>query len=205
MLHLRILPWLWELDELMASTTLPPNFDYKGLFLWLDSSTMPEIGIYGPLMGIANRRRIWGVCQQLLPLYKERLKPIEYTEPTDAEANAVLQTAVSLHTPIVMHPQPEETQDVSAQFIRSWGEISRHSCDLDTYWNNRGALVGIAVTFGAGQRVFGHTDGRKGLPLHLEAGDWIKGIIVGVRDIDLHHGQVACIVAMGVSARFHAQ
>lgn len=101
MMHIRIFPWFWEIQRSLSSTTYPNGFDHKGLFLWLFTSTQPKFGFYGPLMGIANRRRIWRACQGLVPLYKE-----------------------------IMYPQPTHATSISAQFILSWAEITHLSRGL---------------------------------------------------------------------------
>jgi hypothetical protein len=86
--------------------------------------------------------------------------------------------------PIVLYPEPKEVQTTSAQFIRSWNEIN-YSCDLDTYWNADGTLIGIAVTFNIVQKVFGSVHGFTGQSLHISSGDWIQSITVFVSDIDM--------------------
>jgi hypothetical protein len=97
LLRYRILPWFWELDSLVTNSTLPSDFNYKQLYLWLDGVTTPEFSMTGPFMGIANRRRIWAVCDQLSLLYKERVSLDENIEPRNDESEAILRSAMSLH------------------------------------------------------------------------------------------------------------
>lgn len=80
MIRTHLAPWLWEIIDLVDGDELP-GFDYKGLFLWLDKVTQPKFGMGGPFMGVANRRRIWGVCGQLVDAYKDQLNTMQ-----DAEA-----------------------------------------------------------------------------------------------------------------------
>jgi hypothetical protein len=196
MLRKRVSPWFWELNGLIASRTLPATLDYKGLFLWLHTATMPEVGCYGKLMGIANRRRIWDVCQQLVPLYIERANPKEHIEPADEEADAILVNVTSTHMPVIVAPQPSNAQTVSTQFIRSWREISQCPCDMHTYWDND-SLSGIVITFGSYKRLFGSaTNGRPGNQMHIEAHDWIKEIGIYVERSD---GRIVAIIGMSVS------
>jgi hypothetical protein len=178
MFHLRILPWFWELRKLLEKSELPKTFDYKGLFIWINHVTTPEYGVEGCFMGIANRRRIWNSCKALAPMYKQQVTPTSQAEPEDEEAKDILDCAESFHMPVVLYPLPKGATTVSAQFIRSWHEIAHRPCDFDTYWNEHGALVGIAVTFGASQRVFGRTVGKRGAPLHIDAHEWIQEIRV---------------------------
>lgn len=70
MIRTHLAPWFWEIDDLVTERDFIPALDYKSLFLWLDKVTTPKYGLEGPFMGVANRRRIWGVCGQLAPAYK---------------------------------------------------------------------------------------------------------------------------------------
>lgn len=185
MLRIRVMPWFWELEMLLQNAAFPEAFDYKGLFVWIDHVTTPEYGMEGPFMGIANRRRIWKACQPLAPMYRHKVAPILHAEPEDEEAKALLDRAESLHMPIVSYPVPKGATTVSAQFIRSWHEIGHRACVFDTYWNEDGALVGIAVTFGATERVLGSTNGKRSLQLHIEAHEWVQEIRVSLNKSDM--------------------
>jgi hypothetical protein len=104
MIRMRILPWFDELRQFIE-TTSTDALDYKGLFLWVDAVTRPKYGNQGPLMHIANRRRIWGCCQPLASLYKLKMGPVEPAEPEDSEeAKAILQSSVCLQMPMTMYP-----------------------------------------------------------------------------------------------------
>jgi hypothetical protein len=187
MIRLHIIPFFWELDGLLKTTTFPNTFDWRGAFQWLDEITKGTFGMEGPLMSIANRRRIWGVCQQIAPMYYEKLHKEIYPEPSEDEATAVISMAKSFHTPITMFPLPTEPRTIQAQFIRSWSEIKYRACDLDTYWTQQyGHLIGISVDFGSSQRVFGSTQGVKGQGLHIRAGDWIQEIKISFHPISLN-------------------
>ena len=187
MVRMRVLPWFYELRYFVETATTDA-LDYKGLFLWVDSSTRPRFGIQGPLMHIANRRRIWGCCQPVASLYKKATGPVEPAEPADSdEAKAILDSSACLHMPMTMYPPPAQTETFSAQFIHSWNEITHRACVLDTYWrqinNSHDYLVGISVTLGDQTRLFGSSDGFTGLPFHLDRGEWIKEIVCCIEDI----------------------
>ncbi|KAF3038607.1 hypothetical protein E8E12_000886 [Didymella heteroderae] len=72
MIRTHIAPWFWETQSLVNGETLQ-GFDYKGLFLWLDKITEPKLGMQGPFLGVANRRRIWSVCGLVANAYKIQL------------------------------------------------------------------------------------------------------------------------------------
>lgn len=186
MLRLHVFPWFWEASAIIRDALDSENLDYKSLFLWLEAATRPEFGAQGPLMGIINRRRIWNVCQQLVPQYAEKVQPDKRAEPDEAEARAILDRAKCLQMPAVSYPIPKQTCTGSAQFIRSWGEISNRPSILDTYWNHNGALIGISITFiGDYPRVFGSTEGTLGNPLYIPSSEWIREIVVSIDDVNM--------------------
>ncbi|KAI9045138.1 F-box protein [Aspergillus affinis] len=68
------MPWFWELQTSQTRKKAPEDLNYKRLYLWLDSMTMPRYGMDDlSVIGVANRRRIWGVCEQLAPQYHKGL------------------------------------------------------------------------------------------------------------------------------------
>lgn len=184
MVRVHISNFFWELMDLLKITTFPETFDWKGMFQWLDQTTKGSFAMEGPMMAIANRRRIWDACQQLAPLYYEKLHADEYIDPPEAEAEAIMTTAKVYHLPVTMFPIPTETKPATTQLIRSWSEVSYRACDFETYWAGQyGHLIGISVDFGSGKRVFGSIEGVPGQSLHIAAGDWIKEIRVSFQPI----------------------
>ncbi|KAE8353178.1 hypothetical protein BDV28DRAFT_112610 [Aspergillus coremiiformis] len=67
------MPWFWEVHRLVASHKLPPYLNYKGFYLWLDEITAPRYGKADRFLGVANRRRIWGISEQLIGKYDRAL------------------------------------------------------------------------------------------------------------------------------------
>jgi hypothetical protein len=193
MIRLHIVPFFWELERALKDATFPDTFDWRGMFQWLNGVTKPKFGMDSSLNIIANRRRIWDVCQQIAPRYHEKLQENNYREPSDSNAKPILDSAVCLHSPLVMFPQPTtgELRPITTQFIRSWSEIAYHACDFNTYWvasssvkgGHSGYLVGISVTFASVERLFGSKDGIKGQSLRIEAGDWFREIVMSVGKI----------------------
>jgi hypothetical protein len=189
MIRVHIVSFFSELDNMLNNMTFPDTFDWRAAFQWLNEITKPKFAMEGPLCGIANRRRIWDVCLQLKPRYLEKLHPENYQEPGDDEAADVLAGAKSFHMPLIMHPQPsaQDARAVTTQFVRSWSEIGYRACDFDTYWkDDHSRLVGISVTFGSVARVFGSTEGVKGVSMHIGAGEWISEIVLRLGKLQLH-------------------
>lgn len=65
------MPWLEEVAPLLRDDALMKNVDIKGLFCALDGLTRLRAGMTGPMMGVANRRRIWRVCRIIAKTYKK--------------------------------------------------------------------------------------------------------------------------------------
>lgn len=83
------MPWFFELHEFLDNLT-GSNDDGRGnassnadafrdkslrrFFVWANHITTPRVGQMGPFMCVANRRRIWDVCQQLVDPYLAQLQ-----------------------------------------------------------------------------------------------------------------------------------
>ncbi|KAB8230366.1 uncharacterized protein BDW43DRAFT_302469 [Aspergillus alliaceus] len=59
------MPWFWEVHRLVKYNKLPGYLNYKGFYLWLDHVSTPKFGKADNFLGVANRRRIWGLCQEV--------------------------------------------------------------------------------------------------------------------------------------------
>lgn len=83
------MPWFFELHDILDNLPDSSNDSYgttnpkadtlrdkslRGFFVWAYRITTPRVGKTGPFMGVANRCRIWGVCQQLVDPYLARLQ-----------------------------------------------------------------------------------------------------------------------------------
>ncbi|KAJ5403246.1 hypothetical protein N7509_003117 [Penicillium cosmopolitanum] len=77
------LPWFYEVHSFLQGIPSPASFDARELpgkslshfFAWAYHTTTPRWGLHGPFMGIANRRRIWEACNQLVGPYLALVKP----------------------------------------------------------------------------------------------------------------------------------
>ncbi|EHK45934.1 hypothetical protein TRIATDRAFT_299494 [Trichoderma atroviride IMI 206040] len=77
------MPWSYELLSIIDDESQTfQNADFKSLVRWVDQESTPRQWMRGPFMSIANRRRIWHVCEQLKPVYSGRAARFP---PTEAE------------------------------------------------------------------------------------------------------------------------
>lgn len=67
------MPWFWELQA-AKNQKAPADLNYKRMYMWLEKMTAPRYGMDDvKLIGVANRRRIWGVCEDLADRYNKSL------------------------------------------------------------------------------------------------------------------------------------
>jgi hypothetical protein len=181
------MPWLWEFQEATAADQVQET-DFKKLYLDLNRMTEPKLHLRSPFLGLANRRRVWGVCQQLADLYFQR---ISHDEPGDAPgtyAQTILDHSESVQMPAVLYPPPEgEVNTISKQLITSWVEMDNRLSVFETIWDSSGSLMGLAITFGNDRRLFGRDQGKDSTrsSVAIDATDWIEGLILKIPDIDL--------------------
>jgi hypothetical protein len=186
-IHQRILPWFWELQSDFGKL-FPSTFNFKRVYLWLDSVTKHEFGMRGPFMGIANRRRIWNACQGLVPLYQDRVLK-DTGERIDEEAEQIMLGALSLQLPAVMHPPPRAPRDTSNYWIHSWSEIDLSACTFEVSWDPEGTLCGMLIAFAGDKRQFGLGTSTQGpasvQSVDISHEDWIQEIILYIKDVDM--------------------
>ncbi|KAK0634029.1 hypothetical protein B0T14DRAFT_508253 [Immersiella caudata] len=59
------LPWFYELIRLLQEPEVGAGLNFSMVLDWAQKVTKPRLAMQGPFLPVANRRRIWGVCEQL--------------------------------------------------------------------------------------------------------------------------------------------
>ncbi|KAF2175171.1 hypothetical protein K469DRAFT_743420 [Zopfia rhizophila CBS 207.26] len=188
MIRREILPWFWETEPLILQESLD-DLDCKGLYLWLDKITTSTRWMNGPFMGVANRRRVWAVCENLRTFYLKQLAEDAGSRIDDDEdAQEIMTESSSLQMPLILYPNLKVARTISKQWIRSWGEIDDKPAVLEAFWNSEGSLVRLGVIFGSDRRVFGQEDSTKVKTTKtsalIPAREWIKEIILHISEVD---------------------
>lgn len=181
--------------------------DYKGLFLWLEKYTKPRKGLEGPFMGIANRRRIWGVCEQYAALYAPRVAAKARMHVADGEADRIWKGSKNLGVPVVIQPLPRKgLRTVTTQWITDIVQDTHRGGVLEAIWDVNRTLVGLAVTLTGKQRhVFGmdHGPNRTKEQVSLGEGCWIKSLVLHMPDMFLTERLETSIKGITVSCHPH--
>ncbi len=63
------MPWFSEALDVLDGAADLRRTDLKRFYLWARSVSRPRRFVRGPFMAVANRRRIWGVCEQINARY----------------------------------------------------------------------------------------------------------------------------------------
>ncbi|KAI2634113.1 hypothetical protein GGS26DRAFT_552282 [Hypomontagnella submonticulosa] len=63
------MPWFTELEDLISMGALRNESLWKGIFLWAEKRLRVRNNMPMPFAKVTNRRRIWGVCEQLARRY----------------------------------------------------------------------------------------------------------------------------------------
>ncbi|KAK4157424.1 hypothetical protein C8A00DRAFT_11764 [Chaetomidium leptoderma] len=147
------MPWLTELWPLLDEQQQGPEPSYKALYLWLNDITISKYGMNGPFMSLANRRRIWGVCEQLASGYFRQLPSMPLAEPHGGMLKGAICHRMAL---LAEKQQPDSSWTLhEARFLYSEDEILNKPVILEAYWGESGDLVGLCALLGHQRRTFG--------------------------------------------------
>ncbi|KAL1632887.1 hypothetical protein SLS58_011280 [Diplodia intermedia] len=191
----RSMPWFFELHELMEDSRLVEDCDYRKLFLWLEQETRPRGWMDGPFLAVANRRRIWAVCEQLAERYHERLARRAPADCPDQTAQVIMKYADNPQMPLVAHPPPTAgAETVSTQWILSPEELDARVASFSAFWDCDQSLVGLAMLLNGTLRLFGRDDSVEGVTketVTVEDPAEVRGLILHLfpRKLEQHGTQ----------------
>ncbi|KAJ3531938.1 hypothetical protein NM208_g8655 [Fusarium decemcellulare] len=178
--------WFSELHPLLDDSDFLRGKSRKKIYLWLDKMTYPRIHMSSPFMSIANRRRVWGVCEQLAERYIPRL-PKEVGEASSFVEKMIRSQSQCTYMPSVYEPTSTTWDLISTFWVKSWETVDRQETILETFWDQRGSLVGISVSVDGDRRLLGVDEGISGVSRRAEvipSNDWIKGFVLHLSESD---------------------
>lgn len=177
-------PWFFELRELLEQDQkLLQTNNTQRIFQWAERSTRPEKWLTGPLMGLANRRRIWSACEQLSDFYRLK-EQVENDDSISDEERQIRTYSKCDFSVVVSSPEPTTLNSACRVYwLRSWSEVRSQAKTLESFWDRHGSLVGISLTpDGQKRRLLGlagsENDGIVRESITLGAEEWIKGLVV---------------------------
>ncbi|EGU73093.1 hypothetical protein FOXB_16408 [Fusarium oxysporum f. sp. conglutinans Fo5176] len=183
------LPYFTELHECLRNQSKSlESRDFRKIFLWAETASQPRAGVAKSMFPVANRRRIWMVCEQIESLYirEPRRQPTEQSYIRHQAVKSKLQVLGDTREPGLYFR--------SANFLRGWHELLL-PWTIDLFWNSEGELSSIAVSFGEDQRIFGHEPQEKGAYQttgSFPGGVWIKGFVFHIHASSVLRPWEAC-------------
>lgn len=182
------MPWFFELQKILDDPEITKEKDLMGLFRWINRETTPRMFMSGHFMSIANRQRIWNVCQIIARPYLVKLREGNSCDPDHIE-RTMLSDVTCAFMPVVSCPLPREKDLTSVFWVQSWDEIYKNEKELETFWNDdEGSLVGISLATNGQRRLFGRDDTTNmvsTINIKMKKEEWIKGFILHIPAIDL--------------------
>lgn len=172
-------------EELGDTVTTRRGFlegqDFRRVLLWAEEASKPRVGISGFLMAVANRRRIWRVCEQIAHRYHAECPEPESRTSYEMESIAV---ASRMHFVGFNGKTVFDTQQ--SYWIRNWDEYDAgRPWTLRTFWNSDWDMTGISVSFGDGEpRMFGKRGTEEGAwetSEEMAPEAWIRGFVFHLR------------------------
>ncbi|KAI6816388.1 hypothetical protein KC340_g15002 [Hortaea werneckii] len=179
-------PWYWE-----AFSTSSPSVisSYEEVYqkVMMQARRPLELAKRNQhVSGLANRRRVWDVSQQVLKMYAE-ICPLDPN--TAAESSSEFQEEARSHYFARVADQKESGHDASVQFFFQIAAEMYLEKSLRFFWTNK-ALGGITVKVDDRVLNFGNCSIIEGAfsLLELSADDWLEKIILNI-SIDSHSWQ----------------
>ncbi|KAM0420629.1 hypothetical protein ACHAPT_011545 [Fusarium lateritium] len=155
--------------------------DPRKILLWAEEASKPRVGISGFLMPVANRRRIWGVCEQIARLYDADCPDPGSETTCEMESIAVGNKMhfVGFNGNVVFDTQ-------QSFWVQSWDEYNEdRPWTIKTFWNSDWDMTGIAVSFeGEEPRMFGKRGTEEGAwetSKEMSPETWIRGFVFHLR------------------------
>ncbi|KAF4469362.1 Activator of stress related protein [Fusarium albosuccineum] len=163
--------------------------DPRKILSWAENASRPRVGISGFLLPVANRRRIWSVCEQIAREYHPNC-------PSEPDTTCEMQKIAVGNKMHFVGCNGKSVFDVEQSYwIQTWDEYDDpyRPWTLKTFWNSDWDLTGITVKFNQEEpRMFGRQGTEEGawettkdLPCEI----WIKGFIYFYDDTQVTYGQ----------------
>lgn len=192
------LDWFFELEDALQSGDT--KCDLKAVYLWAMKISEPYWGKKGRYLGITNRRRIWGVCRQLVDQYMEKMP----AEPQNVDS-ALRKVATCPYMPLVTWPTITDVDLDTVYWLSSWDDLYAPKL-VQTYWDTDGDLTGISVTIDDDERLFGGNavPDENVQSFQLEGKDWIDGIIIHIPKLNSFMAKSSSASPKGISVSYNS-
>lgn len=192
--------WFAELQECLKMHPNVKVINTRALYLWVNSGTRPTRNLprgHG-LIRVANRRRIWKVCEDLADRCKRKIRALELEQGDEEQTEFeefLQENSHSTYMPVVSHDEQTKMHGgVQAQWwIHDWEETYEKQQFVEVFFHPlSGFVAGISVSSqeseekpSISERVRQTMGYRLGDPETgvIPIGDWVCGIILHIATI----------------------
>lgn len=159
------MPWLFDFptESSDKSDTINWTQAYRDLMIASEHSHDKKI------LGLANRRRIWGLFEQIAKVYAPMQSSTE-TSPTLCE---ILAGASSTPTVLIAYPESKGSTSTTMHLVNSFHDLFHAEPVLSVFWNNGDRLSALEVRDSPASEPLPSRD-----DILIPRDDWVIGLIV---------------------------
>lgn len=174
------MPWAWEVLELRN------DIDFRQAYIQV--AKLLNTPIHSEIPALANRRRIWFACEQVLDLYRDYLVA---NPPPDIEFDTVAQE-VRRGAKLGRYFYVASAKDSPETVATMWFPLSKENIQskkkLVMYWKD-GSLAGLKWFASTQSTALGNTtDTDESYEMMIEEDDWIKSLTFHIITYEIREG-----------------
>ncbi|KAJ3754810.1 hypothetical protein EV361DRAFT_951610 [Lentinula raphanica] len=175
------MPWSWEVIARAGAAEEGKSYDWKQIHNDLYTLSKADVGDLRSF-GFANRRRIYNVCQQLLPVYIQLENEAQGSSSADDDSEEMLRDAKCKHFVGILMPLTSAFSPTNTLMLPRWSDIDNETKMLELSWNSSGVLASIAITIRSVRSAVAASEVEtaenfKTDTLVIQKGDWIEGFL----------------------------
>lgn len=172
---LRDMPWLYDLNW---GINTPTPGDVHGLDaadwtrIYRDLYLASDSGRKNKVHGLVNRRRIWGICEQIAALYSVRDLAVR-----DGSITEVMHDVCSTRFAQLILRDPPNTTVTKTILLSRYADLESIAPVLSVHWTQDGELSKLNIMDPATEEASPLRD-----DVQIPKGDWITGLIIYSED-----------------------
>ena len=162
------MPWAWELHDLQK------DVDWYRAYILLAQEVKDPFRSSTP--ALANRKRVWSACDQVLSLYREYLQANATADTEDDLVSSAMRHDAKLEHFPHLATSSESAKNVTTVWFPLNASFVQSEKRLVAYWKDR-SLTGLAMILGDQQTNVGNTtDVDESEEMLIAQNDWLQSL-----------------------------
>jgi len=187
------MPWAWELHE------LEKDIDWYRVYISLAQEVKDPFRSSMP--ALANRKRVWSACDQVLSLYREYLQANTLSDIEDDTVSSAMRHDAKLEYFPHVATSSKSSKNVMTVWFPLNASFMQSEKRLVAYWKDR-SLAGLAIILGDQQTNVGNTtDVDESEEMLIAQNDWLQSLTLHIAikpDKDSHMLHDNLVVGLGI-------